>query len=195
MWIVFWLPFLAFGDNALMMLDIDQDGDFSGTEILLDRVLHVVPLIFLLVYVYTRMGALARSVATQPLLNLREHTLDYETTRRNDVDSTYVRAPTTTSVAAAVTTIWLLPLALGGVWWLIFEPRFIYGAVETPTLAWLVLCVCIASVFGFGTFLVFRLSEPRDRVRDDSSMQRARRAYDAELRLAERELAAAAALK
>lgn len=166
-WLVFWLSFVAFGDNALKFMDVNGDNDYSGHEVLMDRVLRVVPLVFLLVYIFTRLGQLAKSVRTQPLLHagVEVTSRSQAKERKHASDDTYIQKPTWASFWALVLSVWIVPMLIAGVWYIVFPPCRVYGLCETPGIVWALLFFTVATVFGFGTFLIFRLSEPRERVR------------------------------
>ena len=53
-WITFWLTFIVLADNALPMVDINEDGQIQGSELLIDRLIHVVPAIVLIIHLFVR---------------------------------------------------------------------------------------------------------------------------------------------
>lgn len=127
-WVVFWLSFVALGEAPRHVLDLDHGGHVTSPELLLDRVVRVLPVFALLVYLFVRRSAVRRAARSQA-----------------------------TSVLYVVAMTLGLPLLSALMWRLLFSPLHVYG-LSSPELAWWLLYVLVALLFGSSTLLLYRFS-------------------------------------
>ena len=131
-WAVFVLAIMALSENALGVLDLNGDGDFNNLELLLDRVRHVLILVFLLIYTFMRSKSLALTVK-----HMRG----------------YVLALLIFIIPLAIAIIW--QLSTSGL-------TAVYGLVDIPGEVWIIYFAVIAVILGCGTYLVIHQGVKED---------------------------------